>query len=839
MAEYNNVANNSSAFGWITMGENGELEPPKNAIPSVYVATGIYTQYRQDHINRILLYSQIEGLIAGNPPYDVEDLIEHGLSHVSNFNNLDARSLFERASLAYWNLLYQAEFLTKFELGQSTADEKEAADILSQEFDRVIRQWPNFKTVVNTLIAQLVKFGLSPVFWSDERDWRWDVIELQRFFVSSMATTNTEELTCVCVESIFTAQYLFDIYMQYKDTDGEGEGDAKSPWDIKELEYLLLHYANLGRKQGDTIKDIFDLQVLYQNAGNSWDSIYTDGFRLVSMFYKEYDGEISHYMFDRTRNNGQFLYFIDRQYKCFEEALILFTASPGEFKIHSNRGVGHKIFAGCQAMMQIDCAMVDMAKFASTPCIQSISTGAKDPEQIRFYPGTPTHIGSAQFAQTNFGANIGQLVSASQYILQKMNYNAANSGDDPARPDNDIGSLSPTQARLKSYREFAVLRNNIQHFYSFMDLVYQNMVAKMLASKPGYPGYQYAKEWKERCIARGFPEKVFDQLQSETNRSKIKRNLPKELDVKASRVAGDGSTVGLMLGLEGTAPIMGGVGPRGVNAFNKLVIQANLGQDYVDTFLQDAGTPDESAGGASLAAVENAIMNMGQSPVVSPDNDQRSHISIHMAFLNDIIRRVQQQTLSPIEADKLFDLGIPHTAEHIQIYSQSPFSKPFMDKILGPWGEVEKYAAFNKKNAAQMAQAEIKKRQEDAEKTQQVMDDAQRKDFVAQSNQDIKDRSTTAAINRADKANDTRAQIKEKEAQDKAANERLRITLENENKKVQNERESSSQPITPLATSPTDLSKVPMETLRATVDNLAGARPGRYDFENAPETPKR
>ena len=112
--------------------------------------------------------------------------------------------------------------------------------------------------------------------------------------------------------------------------------------------------------------------------------------------------------------------------------------------------------------------MVDMARLSSTPFLKGLSVGSRDFEAIRVIPGVPTNIGSAEFVQTNFGANINQLIGLSQYMSSKIQFNAANAGDDPSMPDMDKGSISPTEVRTRSYKEFGVLKNNIAHFYNLV-----------------------------------------------------------------------------------------------------------------------------------------------------------------------------------------------------------------------------------------------------------------------------------------------------------------------------------------------------------------------------------
>jgi hypothetical protein len=382
--------------GQLTRDKDGVgLVQPENVIKTILAAKAIYYKYRSEHLKRIQLYALIEGLIAGNPPYNPAELAKHGLSHIANFNTLDGRALWERGALAYWNLLNEAETIVKFTINSPDPEARAMEDVLSTEWDFVVRKWPSFETLMNTMSGQLVKLGISPVLWPDERDWRWRTVELSKFFVPDQAQSDIDMLTAVCVESMFTVQYLFEVYEEYKDVPKD-----KSPWDCDELSSLLVHLANSFAKTSHETIDFMELQRRYQNGDIGYDALFSDSIRIVSLFYKEYDGKFSHYMFHRTYDKGGFLYFADRQYKSVNDALVIFTASPGEHTIHSNRGLGHKIFSIAQAMMQLDCSIVDAARWASTPLIRSVATGSRDFEQIRFYPGVPQTLVLLSFSKT-------------------------------------------------------------------------------------------------------------------------------------------------------------------------------------------------------------------------------------------------------------------------------------------------------------------------------------------------------------------------------------------------------------------------------------------------------
>lgn len=771
---------NASIRGQISRTPDGKgLKAPDNIVKTILAARTLYNKFRVEHLKRIELIASIEGLIAGNAPYDAAELKKSGLGHIANFNNLDARSLYERGAQAFWNLLNYAETLVKFTINSEDPEARKMEITLAKEWDYVVRKWRSFTTLVNTLTGQLIKFGLSPVLWPDERDWRFRVIEVSKFMIPDQTQSDIDLLTCACVETNFTAQYLWEAY---EFTVAEPD---KSPWNKKELEQLLLHIANTYAKTSYEFVDFHLMQQRIQNGDIGFDVIFSDNIRIISLLYKEYDGKVSHYMFHRVFDSGDFLYFADRQYDSFDDALVIFTASPGEYTLHSNRGLGHKIYSVSQALMQLDCSIIDGARWASTPLIRGLSTGSRDAEVIRFYPGVPTNIGTAEFVQNNLGANIQPLIGVSGYFMQKLNNNITNAGDDPSIPDKSTGSISAVQAKMQSYKEFGVLKNNIAHFYNLFDRVIQNITVKMLNSKKGYPGYEFVKEWKDRCISKGVAPELFDMS------SVTPWGMPKMLDVKATRVAGDGSTLANIMGLQELMPIAGDFGAREAQAFKRDWIIATRGVEQVSAYMQDADRVDEQAGGASLAGLENNAMQQGQGVIFSADNEHRSHVATHLALGMQVMQGMQPDPQTPqqppqmdaITADKILTVLVPHIQQHMQALSKSVFAVGFLNKVKAPVDELIKFTNLNRHNAEKQMQAAQQNQANQAQQQQTMMTDEQRKDYVATKDQSRKDQQVAATVQRADTASAQRAQVMLADIERKAENERIRIQLDAQNKK--------------------------------------------------------
>lgn len=769
------TGNSSTSTDWfrgqITQTSPGVFKAPEQIINSVQSARAIYNKLRNNHLKRIALYKEIEGMIQGNPPYNPAELAAAGLTSIANFNDMSAMAIYERACLAYWNLLHTSENTCWFTLRIKDKNATDYAATMARHWDFAVKKlWPSFTINVASMQAQLVKFGISPIVFPDERDPRWRVVELFRFFVPDQAQADLDMLTTVCVESELTVQYLWSLYQQFKDKKA-----SDSPWDAKQIGKLLLFVANSPIKDSILPHDTFELERKLYSGDISFDRMYNDTVRIVSLFQTEYDGKVSHYMFHRNFDAGNFaggnapgdgfIFQQPNQYKSMQEAFILFTMNPGSYTIHSNRGVGHKMFSLQQAKTQLDCSVVDMAKMASTPIIKSPSLNMKDADQIRFYPGVATNIGTYDFVQNNLGANLQGVISTVQYLNNQLQFNITYSGSDPSQPDPDQGSLSPSQVKLMAFKEFGILKNSINHFYSIFDRLISNMTAKILRSKSGYPMHEIKEVWIQRCVDDGVPEEIFKVGEAEIE----EWGMPGHIDVCAARAMGNGSQAAHILGLENLQPIMGSAGAREEREYKKQWITATFGAEHVSAFLNEEDESDEMTGGASLAGVENAVMQAGKSPIFSPDNDHRAHLVIHLALARQIISQIEQQQTDVVEADTIFAVLVPHMQEHIQALSTNIFAKEFYDKTKPLVDQVVKYATLNRKNAVKVLQTRMKQQQEAQAQQQQVLTEEQLKTMQVMNDEKRKDVKLQAQSQRQEEAGANKAQALAKKTQGELA----------------------------------------------------------------------
>jgi ribosomal protein L21E len=742
---------------------------------------------------------------------------------------MSARAVFERACLAYSNLFLNVQTMVRFVIRHPFKDPQLTyfAQIMARNWDFAVKtHWRSFMINLASLTSQLVMYGLSPALFPDERDPRWRVIELNKFLVPNRAQSDLDLLTTVMVESEFTVQQLWGFYKQFKDK-------PDSPWNCEVLGNLLTQWSLTILKDVAAPLDMLDLEKRMLSGDANLNRAYSDSIKIISELQVEYSGKVSHYMFHRYYDGASasvigtdgYLFFQKDQYQSISEALVIFTMNPGEYTLHENRGLGHKIYSLAQAKIQLDCAVVDSAKIASTIFIKSPNINTKDMEQIRWNPGAPTNLGSAELVENNIGANIQGAIGAAQYIGSLIQFNMTYSGQDPSQPDASNGSISPTQARLQAYREFAVLKNYISHFQNNLDYLFQNMTAKMLRSKEGYPHYEMAETWIQRSIEDGVPKQIFEIRGSEAKGWM----MPSHLECYAVRLAGAGSQVAMLMGLQEIKEIISSFGTKGQKTFQRDFVTATLGSEAIDAYIDSDAEANAQTGGVSEAALENAIMQkLNMAAVFSPDNDQKAHIDSHMQAISTMIQAIVQGQMSPIDAEPPFDLMVPHLTQHIQYEQHNIFAEAYIKQIMPNFNQIVKYTNLNKKRAAQMLEAQQRQQQQDQTQTQNVMSDAQRKDFVAQSDERRKDFSLQQQNQRQEDQHQTKKAMLIDKTSSEIANETAKVNSEIVLKQKKNLIPSPGglQPPAPLESSG---STSPAEQLLST---FSSETPAPFDIES-------
>ena len=721
--------NGVEAKGVIDPNGNDDALAPMRVIPTAQAALAIYRNLRDRNLKRIGGYQKIQGMLDGNPPYNPARMMKEGLSDMCNVNWKDGEALYRQAVLAYWSLFNQVEFIADFKvtldepkemsMGEGsgyTPEGRKAASvmnaelgkIISEEWNNVIRSWPSFNKRMNFHQGELLKFGLNAIIWPDERDWRFKPVSVKNFIVPDNTENDMEMIDLICIENTYSARYLWEVY------DSLSDGD-NGVWNKKVLGDLLVRLANISDVNAyrtDRVDPLW-LQSELKQGNLYFDALYNDDIRLVSIFVKEYDdGAFSHIMIHPSLSTDDFVYFNYKQYKNLREAFTYFTFSPGESMLHSNKGLGHSIYAAVEAITRLDCSLLDQAIRSGSLLLRSNPGRGADDRSVKFVPGGIIDLGECEVAQNTLGSNVQNIAETSRYFKQKILENNNISGFDSSTQDKDYQSAFTMQ--YQASREARVQRNVIAHYYDGLDRFFREIVRKMLLSKPSYPGYEYVKTWKENCIARGVPEEVFEIGDNVTP-----DGLPRHLQVSATRSAGSGSQTADIMEMQLVMNLLPQLGQRGRQAALEDYIAAARGWRYKDRYLPMEDQDNQPTGHDTIASLENNQLSDGKQVIVSSDNNHLVHATNHMRMMVEWMEMYQQDPQAMYEDTTLlqkeyqiFSVAGPHFVKHLMILSQDPTMKAQYEQLNAQWAQVANFGDMISNNAIKQQQAQMAQQQQ-------------------------------------------------------------------------------------------------------------------------------
>jgi hypothetical protein len=379
---------------------------------------------------------------------------------------------------------------------------------------------------------------------------------------------------------------------------------------------------------------------------------------MCHIFYKEFDGQISHVIIDE-RDSEDFMYKKLRRFGRWEQVIHPMYYDRGDGEHHGVKGLGIKMLQAMELKNRLRCSMVDSA-FART--------------QILFRPLNPNALNKTSVVQQGPYA----ILPPDYEVIQQ---NIAGVLDAPMAVNADLENV--LQGNLSQYRQSlnkpsgnprtatevqaivaqqsAIGKTQLSRYYNQLDSFFEERYNR--ASNPNLnpitKSDKDAIEFQRRCKERGVPVQAMIDIDY----------------VEATRTVGQGSQfakqqlLGTLLGLSGSLPEGGKIN------LLKDYIAAQVGQQMVDRYLptqmQSARVQDQAA----LAVLEHSSLRQGNMPIVTDTQSHIIHIDTHLAAANEAAASLQQGG-NPQEI-VLFLQGIgQHVQDHLQRLSTDPTRRP-------------------------------------------------------------------------------------------------------------------------------------------------------------------
>ena len=668
-------------------------KPPKTRVDSAGSARSmLYTLIDDDQIASYRR-SQIQGIIDGNPPYNDQQLREMGQADRINVNWGHAEAKVEAAVIPYFDILTSVgTYATvKTDYGKDMGKREEWSRILTEEFHRLLsKSNPNFLAQHQVCHKELVIHGQACMYFPDQTDWRSKAIEPWALVVPKGAKVDWDNWEfCYVLDEL----YCEELYSYIDDEEAAQRGG----WDVEQCKSAIM---NARVDEQDQRRPWEWYQKELKNNALYYSYAKSKVIKVANFYVKEYDGRISHYIFDRL-NSTEFLCSKIGRYKKFSEAFTVFLNGVGNGYYHGVRGLGQKVYKYAEANNRMLNSLMEGVILGSCTMFQPQT--AADAEKLKTVQIGPYRIlpPGLQLVQQNVSSNLGAAMQTAQFFQ--------------GQESDDTGSFMPSVSgggRKKGNKEVEAeigeksrLTNTRAEIYlQALDVHYAEVFRR--ASNPNIieedHGGPEAIRFQQACINRGVPKAALLSIDS----------------VKATRSIGQGSSAARMQAME----LIGQYLPQLPESNRKRVINANIaaiaGQTGVETF----GIPEETkpdGNDLSIASLENNAINSGGEVIIDPDQNHFNHLNVHLQFAGQIVQLVQDQKEDPRKAAVAMQAMLPHLLTHLQYMQGDPTRTEQYDSMNEQTSEFMKMADQLNKYAQQVQEQENARAQQQAGQGQQ------------------------------------------------------------------------------------------------------------------------
>jgi hypothetical protein len=644
----------------------GETPPVTRVQDASSARAMLYTLIEDDQVASYRR-SQIQGIIDGNPPYSDQQLREMGQGDRINVNWGHAESKVEAAVIPYFDILTSvgAYATVKTQYGKDMGKREEWSRTITEEFHKLLsRSNPGFLSQHQIAHKQLVIHGQACMYWPDATTYKAKAIEPWSLIVPKGAGVDQDSWEfCYILDEM----YCEELYRYIED----GEIAERGGWDVEQCQEAIMQ-ARVDEQDQRRPWEWYQREI--KNNSIYYSYAKSKVIKVAHFYVREYDGRVSHYIFDRL-NGTEFLCQKVRRYKNFSNAFTVFLNGVGNGYYHGVRGLGQKVYKWAEAINRINNSLMEGVIVGSAIMFQPQS--ANDAEKLKTVQIGPYRIlpPGLQLTQVNVSSNLSAAMQTAQ-MFQGME-------------SDEIGSFLPSVSggggRKKGNKEveFEIgekgrLTNTRAEIYlQALDVHYREVYRR--ASNPNIVeedhGGLEAIMFQDACMNRGVPRAALIDIDS----------------VKATRSIGQGSSASRMQAME----MIGHYLPQLPESNRKRVINANIaaiaGQTGVETF----GIPEENkpdGNDMSIASLENNAFISGGQVLIDPDQGHYVHLTVHLNNANQLVQAVQQQQADPRMAAKVLQSMLPHLLTHLQYLEQDPTRKDKFQDLNEQTSELMKVA---------------------------------------------------------------------------------------------------------------------------------------------------
>lgn len=623
-------------------------KPPKKRIRDAEQARSLFLRLQEADNESSRNRAAIESMFDGHPPYDDAQLRSLGQAFRCNLNFGEAASIYEKAMSGYLDLTNAVEYLATVKVSYGDPSKRlEYGQIISQEFDRLLRNWTEFEFNFQRLCGLFVRQGVSFAYFDNPNDWRWNVGGLNDFRMPRMSKP-VEDSHEVCF-----IERGYPLHVMYRFIQNEAIA-KEAGWDVAEVKDAILRATteDMGLRSN---WEKFTAQMKNNDLSAGYGT--QREVRVVHAFVKEFNGTVTHLMFSRDHGDKSFLYEKHNAYPSMSRAYVVFPYGTGNGSIHSIRGLGFKLFPHIQVSNRLRCQIVDGAMFSSSLALQPMDAESAENIGLTYYGPLsvlPPNFKVVEKGIPNFAANVMPIL---REMGQTMLNNVGSYNVQEVSPEGTERTKFEVQAQLSQQAVLSVSAMNL--FYVPWGRLLKEMVRRVCA--PGYrqddPGGREVFEFRKRILQRGVPLAALDHVES----------------VKPMRAVGYGSEGMRLMAYDEFLNMSGMFDEAGRRNLVRDRIAVRVGYDQADRYAPppvNRPTDDQK-----IAELENASLQAGIPQSVTGIELHKDHLMIHLTMMQQLQSMLESGVVNLAQIVAAGQVSVAHCQAHLQIMATDAYRK--------------------------------------------------------------------------------------------------------------------------------------------------------------------
>lgn len=650
----------------------------------------------------------VKGLVDGNPPYRAIDLRNAGRSDACNVNWRTAESYLSGATGLFYDIFSETPTFATIELeDENPTRAQRISQIATAEFQRLQSMDRSWDYTMQKSQFEMVLYGIGPLVFCDEWDWRPEAILCRDMLVPDLAKSDIstwEEL------AILTTYTVIQLYDKIRDP----ETAKMMGWNIESVKKIIMEAHPLTREGG-----------LYRTWEWHQDRLKTQSFsyaadsniiRCVHYYVREFPGKdeeygkITHVVVPETEQETtvqDFLYRKIGRYEKWEHIVHpMYYDNHGGGLHHSVTGLGVKMFSALEFQNRLMCHLADSAFSPSILFKPVTADNDTQFQMIRFgnFAKLPVGFDMVQ-APVMKGLEEGLLFN--REVTQTLASNLSSYRQHIQKLEGN--PITATEVQQRSSEQARLGKTQLSRYYNQLDWLYSEKYRRAVnATEKNLPGGRDAMEFQKRCKDQGV-------TLSDLKRIKY---------VKATRVVGQGSEFLRQASLEFLLNIIGMLPESGRSNLIADVIASRAGNVMVERYFPRPEEEMMADDQLAFAMVQIGSAKDGVPPVVTETQNHALFAGTFLRAASESVNSVQQGA-DPAEILKFLEALGPAIAKHISEMAKDPSRKPLVTEFTRQFNELANITNKLRDQLQQLQQAKMQAAQQQA----QVMNDQQLKNF--------------------------------------------------------------------------------------------------------------